>query len=152
MNHLLYYQESGKSFAIILDSIPISQHEQIRALLRGSVFAISQQDFVSALYGGDSRGDEVFNELMGSVGATVLFNHKSGTSCQRWSEHIGKYHKITIRMQISQSNSFLSSSDNRGIQVEETDEPRIRAETISMLPPSMACVHRYGGTLIANIT
>jgi hypothetical protein len=152
LNHLLYYQERGKTFALILDNMPISQYAQIRTLLRGSVFAISQQDFVSALYGGEVRGDEIFNELMGSVGAVVLFNHRSGTSCQRWSEHIGKYHKVKIRTQISQSNSFLSSSDNRGIQVEETDEPRIRPETISMLPPSMACVHRYGGTLIANIT
>lgn len=151
LNHLLYYQEAGKPFAILVDGISVSQYEQFRSLLRGRTFAISESDFIASLFGGKNRGEDLFTEMMGNVCVAVIFNHKSGTSCQKWSEQLGKYHKLKIKTSISQSNSFMMSNDSRGIQVDETDEPRVRAETISMLPGSLACIHNQHGTLFAEI-
>jgi len=54
-------------------------------------------------------------------------------------------------MNISQTSSFVMSGNTRGISVEEADEPRIRAETISMLSESLACIHNNSGTLFAEI-
>jgi hypothetical protein len=54
-------------------------------------------------------------------------------------------------MNISQTSQFIMSSNTRGITVDETDEPRVRAETISMMPDSLACIHNNNGTLFAEI-
>jgi hypothetical protein len=151
INHLLYLQSAGRDFSIILDSLAIAKISKISDLLNGRTYAISHNDFVSALHGGDRTGEDMFAEITGNVNTLVLFSHKSGTSCKKWSEHLGKYHKIKIKMNISQTSSFLMGNNTKGISVEETDEPRVRAETISMLPDSLACIHNKEGTLIAEI-
>lgn len=151
LNHLLLLQSQGKEFAVLLDSIPISKYDKISDVLRGHPYSISCQDFVSSLFGGDQRGDDLFSEIMGNVSTTVLFRHASGTTCQKWSEHLGKYRKIRIRYNISQNNSFMNSSDSRGLSVDETDEPRIRAETLGKMADGVACIHSIDGILIAEV-
>lgn len=151
LNQLLYYQESGKSFALLIDDISPAKFYQMSSLLQNCIFGISSADFIASLSGGEKRADEWFTELTGNVGAVVLFGHKSGTTCQKWSDHIGKYHKIKISMTISQSEAFLMGSSNHGVSVQETDEPRVRAQTLSMLPEAVACIHRPDGTLIAEV-
>lgn len=151
INHLMLLQSQGREFSILLDDIPISKFLKIRDLLRGRTYAISQKDFVSSLYGGDIQGDELFSELTGNVTRVVLFRHSSGTSCQKWSDFMGKYKKIRIRYNISQNNSFMNSSDSRGISVDETDEPRVRAETLGKLAGSLACIYSTDGILFAEV-
>ena len=151
INHLMLLQSQGREFSILLDDIPISKFLKIRDLLRGRTYAISQKDFVSSLYGGDIQGDELFAELTGTVTRVVLFRHSSGTSCQKWSDFMGKYKKIRIRYNISQNNSFMNSSDSRGISVDETDEPRVRAETLGKLAGSLACIYSTDGILFAEV-
>ena len=151
LNHLLLLQGQGKEFAILLDNIPISKHEKISDLLRGHPYAISSQDFISSLFGGEQRGDDLFSEITGNVNTTVLFRHASGTTCQKWSEHLGKYRKIRIRYNIAQNNAFMNTSNSRGLSVDEADEPRIRAETIGKLADGLACIHSIDGILIAEV-
>lgn len=151
LNHLLLLQGQGKEFAILLDNIPISRHEKISDLLRGHPYAISSQDLISSLFGGEQRGDDLFSEITGNVNTTVLFRHASGTTCQKWSEHLGKYRKIRIRYNIAQNNAFMNTSNSRGLSVDETDEPRIRAETLGKLPDGLACIHSIDGILIAEV-
>ena len=151
LNHLLLLQGQGKEFAILLDNIPISRHEKISDLLRGHPYAISSQDFISSLFGGEQRGDDLFSEFTGNVNTTVLFRHASGTTCQKWSEHLGKYRKIRIRYNIAQNNAFMNTSNSRGLSVDEADEPRIRAETIGKLADGLACIHSIDGILIAEV-
>ena len=151
LNHLLLLQGQGKEFAILLDNIPISRHEKISDLLRGHPYAISSQDFISSLFGGEQRGDDLFSEITGNVNTTVLFRHASGTTCQKWSEHLGKYRKIRIRYNIAQNNAFMNTSNSRGLSVDEADEPRIRAETLGKLADGLACIHSIDGILIAEV-
>ena len=151
VNHLTHLQSIGRDFSILIDGISLSRFPSICDLIRGRTYAVSNNDFISSLYGGDKSGEDLFAEIIGDVNTVVLFNHKSGTSCQKWSEHLGKYHKIKIKMNISQTSSFLMGSNTRGITVDESDEPRVRAETISMLPGSLACIHNNNGTLFAEI-
>lgn len=151
VNHMLLLQSQGREFSILLDGVPIAKFLKIRDLLRGRVYAISQNDFVSSLYGGDVQGDELFSELTGNAATVVLFHHSSGFSCQKWSDFMGKYRKIKIRYNISRNNSFMNSSDSRGISVDETDEPRVRAETIGKLTGSLACIYNTGGILFAEV-
>lgn len=151
LNHLLLLQGQGKEFAILLDNIPISRHEKISDLLRGHPYAISSQDFISSLFGGEQRGDDLFSEITGNVNTTVLFRHASGTTCQKWSEHLGKYRKIRIRYSIAQNNAFMNTSNSRGLSVDEADEPRIRAETLGKLADGLACIHSIDGILIAEV-
>lgn len=151
INHLMLLQSQGKDFSILIDDIPVSKFLKFRDLLRGRTYAISQKDFISSLYGGDIQGDELFSELTGNVTTVVLFRHSSGVSCQKWSDFMGKYKKIRIRYNISQNNSFMNSSDSRGISVDETDEPRVRAETIGKLTGSLACIYNTSGILFAEI-
>ena len=151
LNHLLLLQSQGKEFAVLLDNIPISRHEKICDVLRGRPCAISSQDFVSSLFGGEQKGDDLFSEIMGNVETTVLFRHASGSSCQKWSEHLGKYRKIRIRYNISQNNAFMNTSNSRGLSVDEADEPRIRAETLGKLANGLACIHSINGILIADV-
>lgn len=94
---------------------------------------------------------DLFSEITGNVSAVVLFRHASGTSCQKWSEHLGTYNKIHIRYSLSQSKAFMNSNDSRGLSVEEKDEPRVRAETINKLPNGLACIHTIDGTLFAEV-
>jgi len=141
----------ARDFTILIDGIAISRNSIICDFLRGRTYAISHNDFVSSLHGGERTADDLFAEITGDVNTVVLFTHKSGTSCQKWSEHLGKYHKIRIKMNISQTNSFIASGNTRGISVDEADEPRVRAETISTLPESLACIHNNNGTLFAEI-
>jgi hypothetical protein len=150
-NHLMLLLSKGRNFSIILDDIPLSRYPKVIDLLRGRAYAISHNDFVSSLYGGVGRGEDMFSEITGGVSTIVLLSHPSGTSCQKWSEHLGKYQKIRIRYNIAQSSAFLNSGDTRGITVDETDEPRIRAETLGRLPSSLACIHNCKGTLIAEV-
>lgn len=151
LNHLLLLQGQGKEFAILLDNIPISKYEKISDLLRGHPYAISNQDFISSLFGGEQRSDDLFSEITGNVNTTVLFRHASGTTCQKWSEHLGKYRKIRIRYNIAQNNAFMNTSNSRGLSVDEADEPRIRAETIGKLADGLACIHSIDGILIAEV-
>lgn len=151
INHFLLLQSQGKEFVVLIDNIPVSRYSKLSELLRGQIFAISNQDFVSSLHGGEQNGDELFAEITGNVGTLVLFRHSSGTSCQKWSEHLGKYKKIRIRYNISQSNAFMNSNNSRGLSVDETDEPRVRAETIGKLGDGIACTHSVDGTLFAEI-
>lgn len=151
LNHLLLLQGQGKEFAILLDNIPISRYEKISDLLRGHPYAISSQDFISSLFGGEQRGDDLFSEITGNVNTTVLFRHASGTTCQKWSEHLGKYRKIRIRYNIAQNNAFMNTSNSRGLSVDEADEPRIRAETLGKLADGLACIHSMDGILIAEV-
>lgn len=94
---------------------------------------------------------EMYSVTRNVLTGVVLLNHKSGTSCQKWSEHFGKYHKIRIKMNISQAKSFLTGGNTRGISVDEEDEPRVRAETISMLLSAMACIHKRDRMLFAEV-
>ena len=151
INQIKLLQAAGKNFAIALDGLALSKFPSIYDVLRGRTYAISHNDFVSSLYGGDKNGEDMFAEITGDVSSIILLNHKSGTSCQKWSEHFGKYHKIRIKMNISQNKSFLTGGNTRGISVDETDEPRVRAETISMLPSLMACIHKREGILFAEV-
>jgi hypothetical protein len=151
VNHLMLLQSQGRIFSILLDGIPMSRFPKVNDLLRGRVYAISHNDFVSSLFGGGLRGDDIFSEITGNVSATVLFQHTSGTSCQKWSEHLGKYHKIRIKRNISQTSGFMNPGDSRGIWVDETDEPRVRAETLAKLPGAFACIHKSGGILFAEV-
>ena len=151
INQLMHIQSNGKNFAIVLDGIPVSKFPLLCDLLRGRTYAISHNDFVSSLYGGEKDGEDLFAEITGDVPLTVLFAHKSGTSCQKWSEHLGKYHKIRIKLNITQTRGFMTGANAKGVAVDETDEPRVRAETISMLPGSMACIHNKNGTLFAVV-
>jgi len=151
VKQLLYYQSTGRDFAILIDGITLSRNKNLSDLLHGRIFAISHNDFVASLYGGEVKGDDMFVEITSGVNTIVLLNHKSGASCQKWSEYLGKYHKIKIKLNISQTSSFIAGGNTRGLTVEETDEPRVRAETISMLPDSLACVHNKNGTLFAEI-
>jgi hypothetical protein len=150
-SHLMLLQSQGRNFSILLDDIPLSRFPKVSDLLRGRTYAISHNDFIASLFGGDRRGEDLFSELTGNVSTMVLFRHTSGTSCQKWSEHLGKYHKIRIRYNISQNTAFMNSSDSRGISVDETDEPRVRAETLGKLPVTLACIHNAGGTLFAEV-
>jgi hypothetical protein len=151
VKHLMFLQSQGRDFSILFDDIAISRFPTVTDLLRGRTYAISHSDFISSLFVGDRRGEDLFSEITGNVGAVVLFRHLSGTSCQKWSDHLGKYHKIRIRYNISQNSAFMNSSDSRGISVDETDEPRVRAETLGKLPGSLACIHNSGGTLFAEV-
>lgn len=151
LNHLLLLQSQGKEFAVLMDNIPISKHDKITDVLRGHPYAVSCQDFVSSLFGGEQRGDDLFSEITGNVNTTVLFRHASGTTCQKWSEHLGKYRKIRIRYNISQNNAFMNTSNSRGLSVDETDELRIRAETLGKLADGVACIHSIDGVLIAEV-
>lgn len=151
INHLLLLQSQEKEYAIVIDSIPISRYEKLRDLLHSHSYAICSQDFVSSLFGGDIRGDDLFSEITGNVDTVVLFRHSSGTTCQKWSDHLGKYRKIRIRYSISQNNAFMNTSNSRGMSVDETDEPRIRSETIGKLADGLACIHNRDGILIAPV-
>jgi hypothetical protein len=151
VNHLMLLQSQGRSFSILLDGIPLSRFPKANDLLRGRIYAMSHNDFVSSLFGGERRGEEMFSEITGNVSSLVLFRHTSGTSCQKWSEHLGKYHKIRIKHNISQTSGFMNPGDSRGISVDETDEPRVRAETLTKLPGTFACIHKSGKTLFAEV-
>ncbi|MCL1988188.1 MAG: hypothetical protein FWG64_09505 [Firmicutes bacterium] len=132
IEHLKFLQDKQK-FAILLDNIAISRFPKVADLLNGKTYAISHNDFISSLFGGEKNGDDIFTELAGNISTIVLFNHSSGTSCKKWSEHLGTYHKNLVTYNISQNNAFMNSSDSRGISVNETEEPRIRADTLGKL-------------------
>ena len=151
INQIIHLQQAGKDLNILIDGIALSRHPKICELIRGRVFALSNSDFISSLYGGERNGDDIFNEVTGDITTLVLLNHKSGTSCKKWSEHLGKYNKIRIKLNISQNKSWSVNSNTEGISVDEAEEPRIRAETIAMLPNSLACIHNRNGTLIAEV-
>ena len=151
MNHIMLLQSQGREFSIILDGIPISRFPKATDLLRGRTYAISHNDFVSSLSGGEIKGDDLFTEICGNVQTLVLLKHSSNTSCQKWSDHLGTYHKYKIKYNISQSNAMINSNTSRGIQVDEADEPRVRAQTLEKLIGDMACIHSAEGTLFAEV-
>ena len=145
INHLMFLQSVGRDFAIIIDGIAISKFLPLCDLLQERLYAISHNDFVASLFGGDYKGEDLFTKIVGEMTAIVLFGHKSGTSCQKWSDHLGKYHKIRVKMNVSQGDSFFTDTNTRGntrsMAGEDTEEPRVRAESISMLPEALACIY-----------
>ncbi len=150
-NHLSLLQSQGRDFAVIVDGIPLSRSKKLIELSHYRVFAVSNNDFVSSLFGGDARGEDLFSEITGNTHAIVLFRHASGTSCKKWSEHLGTYNKIHIRYSLAQNNAFMNPSNSRGLSVDEKEEPRVRAETIGKLPERLACIHTMEGILFAEV-
>ena len=151
MNHLQYLKYQGREFAILLDDLAISKHPKSYDLLHNRIYAISHKDFVSSIYGGERSGEEAFTEIMGFISTVVLFGHSSSASCKKWSEFLGTYHKIRIKMNISQSRGLLTSNNTSGISVDEADEPRIRAETLLKIPSGVACISQSEGILLAEV-
>ena len=148
LNHLMYFQESGKEFAVLVDELPFSKYSRLTDLIRGRLYAVSASDCIARLSG---NNDSLFNEIMSSVACAVIFSHHAGSSSAKWSEQLGTYHKLKIKTNYSQTASYLQNSNTEGIQIEEADEPRVSANTISMLPEGLACIHRQDGTLIAPV-
>ncbi|MCL2526774.1 MAG: hypothetical protein FWE42_00030 [Defluviitaleaceae bacterium] len=150
INHLKLLQSMGRDFALIIDGVAISRFLPMLDLLRLTQYAICHSDFISSLHGGERTGEELFVEVAGSANVIVLFNHRSGTSCQKWSDHMGKYQKIKVKQNISQADNFagglfgsmIGRGNTHSVGREEVDEPRIRAEALSMLTDSLACIHR----------
>ena len=151
VNHLSFLQSQGREFAVLIDGIPLSRSKKLIELTHYHVFAVSSNDFVASLFGGEARGEDLFSGITGNTGTIVLFRHASGTSCKKWSEHLGTYNKIHIRYSLSQNQAFMNSSNSRGLSVDEKEEPRVRAETIGKLPGRLACIHTIGGTLFAEV-
>ena len=151
MKHLETLQLQGKSFVLIIDDLSPARFPILCSLLRAGSYAICNADFISSLHG-TQQGDDLFTELTGNVKTTVLFRHVSGSTCQRWSEHLGTYRKIRIKWGLSQNNSFMNTSNSRDLHVDEVDEPRVRAETLQALPSGVACIHSMEGILIAGVT
>lgn len=150
-NHISLLQSQGRDFAVIIDGITLAKSKKLVELTHYKVFAVSNNDFISSLYGGESKGDELFSEITGSISSVVLFRHASGASCQKWSGYLGTYNKIHIRYNISKNDAFMNSSNSRGLSVDEKEEPRVRAETIGKLPNRVACIHTINGTLFAEV-
>lgn len=151
VNHLSLLQSQGREFAVLIDGIPLSRSKKLIELTHYRVFAVSSNDFVASLFGGEARGEDLFSEITGNTRTIVLFRHASGTSCKKWSEHLGTYNKIHIRYSLSQNQAFMNSSNSRGLSVDEKEEPRVRAETIGKLPGRLACIHTIGETLFAEV-
>lgn len=151
VNHLSLLQSQGREFAVLIDGIPLSRSKKLIELTHYRVFAVSSNDFVASLFGGEARGEDLFSEITGSTGTIVLFRHPSGTSCKKWSEHLGTYNKIHIRYNLSQNQAFMNASNAWGLTIEEKEEPRVRAETIGKLSGRLACIHTIEGTLFAEV-
>ena len=152
IHHIKYLQLARKEFAILLDGLDLGKSPQLAELVYGQTYAISHSDFVSSLYENERTGDNLFTKLTGEVPIMVFFKHRSGTSAQKLSEHLGTYHKIRIKMNISQTSAFLVGNNNtRGVSVDEADEPRVRAESILKLPEGVACIDTTAGTLFSSL-
>jgi hypothetical protein len=154
ITHLMLLQSQGRVFSILLDDIPVSRFTKARDFLRGRVYAISSNDFIASLSGGEKSLDELFLELIGNVTTIVLFKHTSGTSCQKWSSHLGQYHKIIVKHNITQNRNYtevMSSGDYRAISVDEKDVPRVRPETLAKISGSLACISNAEGILFAEV-
>ena len=151
LNHILFLSNQGKDFAVILDGIPIAKYEKLNDLFRNHTYAVSNSDFISSISGGTISKDELFSEITGSVTRTVLFCHSSGTSCQTWSDYMGKYNKIKITNSITQSSAFMNSSSTSGISVSEAETPRVSPTTLTKLNPYCACIYSAEGILFARV-
>lgn len=151
IDYLILLRSQGKEFAVVIDEFQFSKYPQIMDLLRGRFYCISNQDFIASIRGGKTNGDELFSDILGNVTTLVLLKHLSGDSRKKWSEFMGTYKKIRIRYNISQNNSFINSNNSRGISVDETDEPRIRPETLEKLFGTMVCIYNTDGILIAKL-
>ena len=149
-HHLELLRLQNRSFVLVLDDLPLGRCPELCSLLRGGAYAVSSQDFIASLHG-TQQGDDLFAEITGGVRTTVLFRHSSGLSCQKWSEHFGKYRKIRIRQTLTQTNAYMNTSNSWGLSVDEQDEPRIRAETVGRLADGAACIHSIDGILIADV-
>jgi len=154
INHLLLLQSNQKSFSIIIDGIMLSKYPQLSDVLRDRTFSILHNDFIGSLASSSGKTNDLFSEISAYVSVLVLFNHNSTTNCQKWAEHLGRYKKIKIKNHISTTNSptsWLVKGSSRGITDEETTELRVPAETLSIMPPNLACIHRKEGILFAQI-
>ncbi|MDR0908311.1 MAG: hypothetical protein LBM77_00965 [Spirochaetaceae bacterium] len=154
VSHLMLLQSQGRNFSILLDELPLSRFSKARDLIRGRTYSISSRDFISDISGGEKSSDELFSEITGNVNTIVLLKHTSGTSCHKWSNHFGQYHKIQVKQSIAQFNKYndmMTDGDNRSISVEEKDVPRVRAESIGKLSGSLACIQNSEGILFAEI-
>ena len=159
MNHFRYVQSLGRDFAIVIDGIAISRFLQLCDLFRERLHVISHSDFIASLAGGERNNDELFTEITGGIATIVLLNHKSGTSCQKWSDHLGKYHKIYVKTNVSQGDNLgtgffgsgASRTNTQSINRDEEDVPRVRAETLSMLSDSLACIYSRNEILFSKL-
>ena len=155
INHLMLLQAEGRDFAIIIDGISISKFLPLCDLFQERLCAISHNDFVASLFGGEQKGDDLFAKIVGEMTAIVIFGHKSSTSCQKWSEYLGSYHKIRMKANLSQGDSFFTDTNTRGntrsMAGEDTEEPRVRAETISMLTDALACIYVKNRILLSKM-
>lgn len=151
IKHLMYLQSTNLDFSMVLDNIPIAKAPNIDRLLYGRKYAICHQDLISTLFAGDRRGDDLLTEIAGNVSTLVLFHHSSGASRQKWSDQLGKYRKIRIQLNISKNKSFLNSSSTKGVNIDEIDEPRVRAEVLERLRGNFACIYNANGILFAEV-
>jgi len=72
------------------------------------------------------KDGDMFAEMTRDVSVMVSLSHRLGTSGQMWYEHLGKYRKIRIKMNISQAKPFLTRNNTKDISVDENDEPKVR--------------------------
>jgi hypothetical protein len=145
--HISYIDQG---FALITDSVPlVSAEPMLAAVLGCAARAVSSRDLWGSCAGATQEAD--FSAVLAGCSRIAVLSHPSGVSAAKWSSVLGTYKKIHVRAGISSTKGFLEGSQTHGISVEETEEPRIRQETIMMLAGGQICVSGSDGILVGNL-
>ena len=154
VNSLIIAMNRGCDFSLMIDDIAFVNNEMLKnALCQKSKHhnVIVSKDLY-ALTGGK---EDVFAAIIGEAEKTVLFNHSSGLSCEKWSKYVGEYEKIDVSQNYNsgwhQSGKWGFNS-NQGQRETIKREPKVKPEQINCLSQGEAFVYDQStGSLIQTV-
>jgi hypothetical protein len=154
VNSLIIAMNRGCDFSLMIDDIAFMNNDMLKNTVcqKSNHHNIIVSKDLYALTGGK---EDVFAAIIGEAEKTVLFNHSSNVSCEKWSKYVGEYDKIAVSYS---ANSGWSQSSKWGFNTNsgQTEtlkrEAKVKPEQINRLPQNEAFFYDHAtGNLIKSV-
>ena len=154
VNSLIIAMNRGYDFSLLIDDIAFMNND----ILKNAICQKSNHHNVIVskdLYALTGGKEDVFAAIIGEAEKTVLFNHSSGISCEKWSKYIGEYEKIDVSYNDNSGwnqSSKWGFNTNHGQREALKREPKVKPEQINCLSQGEAFVYDHAtGSLIQTV-
>lgn len=137
VNSLTIAMSRGYEFSLFIDDVAVANNELLKnALCQRSAHnnILCTKDLYALLNG----KEDIFTTIVGVAEKTILLNHGSHLSCEKWSKYIGEYDKIDVSH--NNSGGFFQSGrwgyvTNQGKTMTDKRELKIKPEQLNRLQP-----------------
>lgn len=130
---------SGKKLLLVIDTISTDSNELLGQLIKSHssrCISVISSDDVYAMLGSN---DNLFSTMVGTAQKCIVYSHRTGISCGKWSDVFGYYDVDKISQNIGSNQNYQSGysyGSSNSINVNNIKEHRIKPQEIGSMTPN----------------